>query len=232
MPKRNTGTGSVLPDHQSSPSPPRSLRSQTSSRPVTPSPLVDVPSPMGNNSPTGSSESLSHSESKQEQHLDIPGTPITHNYCATVEDVTDDEDDSESEYDTTASRRLPSSHHHSDIPPHFGGGPSNQGSSPSHDNSGLHTRAQNHTNLSSLLNRYVFVHLIILLIPMRKQVRPAMSMEHLFPLETLLIHVIRMPMPIMPVPTIGCPTPVEHNLSLQNSSTPRLKCQQVILITS
>jgi hypothetical protein len=141
MPTRNTGAGSVLPDHESGPSPPNSTRSQTSSRPLSPSPLVGVPSPMGSNSPAGSSASLSHSESEREQHHDIPGTPITHNYHATVEDVTDDENesDSESEYDPTAFRRSPSSHHHSDIHPHFGRGPSNQRSSPSRDNSSLHT---------------------------------------------------------------------------------------------
>ena len=140
MPMGNTGAESVLPDHESGPSPPGSPRSQTSSRPLSPTPLVDVPSPMGSNSPTGSSASLSHSESDQEKHSDIPGTPITRSYRATVEDVTDDEDnsDSESEYDPTAFRRSPSSPHHSYIYPHFGSGPSNQRSSPSRDNSSLH----------------------------------------------------------------------------------------------
>ena len=140
MPTRNTGAGGVLPDHQPIPSPPSSPRSQTSSRPLSPSPLVGVPSPMGSNSPTGSSATSSHSKSERDQDLDISDTPINRNYRATVEDVTDDEDDSESEHDndTTASRRSPSSHHHSDIHPHFGGVPSNQGSSPSRDDSNLH----------------------------------------------------------------------------------------------
>jgi hypothetical protein len=139
MPMRNTGAGSVLPDHQHSPSPPSSPRSQTSSCPLSPSPLVGFPSPMGSNSPTSSSATLSHSKSERDQHLDIPNTPITCNYRATIEDVTDDEDDSKSEYDTTASQQLPSLHHHSDIHPHFRGVPSNQGSSPSHDDLNLHT---------------------------------------------------------------------------------------------
>jgi len=135
MPTRNMGAGGVLSDHQPSPLPPSSPCSQTSSRPLSPSPLVGVPSAMGSNSPTGSAATLSHSESERDQHLDIPGMPITRNYRATVEDVTDDEDDSELEYNTTASQRSPSS----DIHPHFGGVPSNRGSSPSHDGSNLHT---------------------------------------------------------------------------------------------
>jgi hypothetical protein len=127
----------VLHDH----SPPSSPRSQTSSHPFSPSPLVGlgIPSPVGSNLPTSSSPTLSHSESEGDEHLDIPSTPITRHYHATVEDVTDDEDDSELEYNTMASQRSPSLHHHSDIHPHFGKVPSNQGSSPSHDDSNLHT---------------------------------------------------------------------------------------------
>jgi len=86
MPTRNMGAGGVLSDHQPSPLPPSSPCSQTSSRPLSPSPLVGVPSAMGSNSPTGSAATLSHSESEWDQHLDIPSMPITRNYRATVEE--------------------------------------------------------------------------------------------------------------------------------------------------
>ena len=54
-----------------------------------------------------------------------------------------------------------------------------------------------------------------------------MSAVHLCHLD-LLIHVITSP---MLTPTIGCPTPIKRNLSSQNSSSPRIKCRQVILIS-
>ena len=76
MPTRNTGIGGVPSHQQSSPHP------------------LGGSDPVCNNSPSANS-----ALSEQEQHLDIPSTPITHNYCATVKDVTDDED----EDDTTTS---------------------------------------------------------------------------------------------------------------------------------
>jgi hypothetical protein len=113
------GAGNVPPHQESSPPPLWNPRSQTS-------PLGGS-DPVRNDSPS--------------PDLDIPSTPITRNYRATVEDVTDDEDEDEEEDEdednSAASRRSPSSHYSSN-PFHFGEGPSDRGSSPSGDNSSHH----------------------------------------------------------------------------------------------
>ena len=177
--------------------------------------------PRSQTSPLGGSDPV-HNDSPSAD-LNIPSTPIIHNYRATVEDVSEDEDEDEDKVNSATSRRS-SSYYSNRF--HFGEGPPDRGSSPSGDNLSHHPEPTVERTYHPHLTGSFLFYFIILFKLTRKQVCPVMCIVHLCLPDALLAH-LNATLMLM----IGCPIPVENNLSLLSFSTPRLRCQWATLVT-